>query len=108
MKEFPKGELARVADSSAHCNFPEPDFWKVARFCLPLGLIRHGDCYRVRWYSAMFRFAYLRCSLLSASFLAVSSASAAFTFTSGSTPTPSQSAFPKGLIAFSSGMPIPK
>ncbi len=47
-------------------------------------------------------------NLLSASFWAVSSASAAFTFTSGSTPTPSQSAFPKGLIAFSSGMPMPK
>jgi hypothetical protein len=36
---------------------------------------------------------YFLCSLLSASFSAVSSASAAFTFTSGSTPVPSQSVF---------------
>ena len=39
---------------------------------------------------------------------AVSSASAAFTFTSGSTPTSAQSFFEKGLMAFVSGMPIPK
>jgi len=51
---------------------------------------------------------YFFCSLLSASFSAVTSASAAFTFTSGSTPISAQSFFEKGLIAFVSGMPIPK
>src|SRR5882762_11275272 len=47
-------------------------------------------------------------SLLSANFTAVSSASPALTFTSGSTPTSAQSDFEKGLMAFVSGMPIPK
>jgi hypothetical protein len=51
---------------------------------------------------------YFLCSLLSTSFSAVSSASAAFTFTSGSTPVPSQSVFENGLIALASGIPIPK
>ncbi len=56
----------------------------------------------VRSYRSLFP------TLASASFSAVSSASSALTFTSGSTPTPSQSALPKGLIAFCSGMPMPK
>jgi hypothetical protein len=51
---------------------------------------------------------YFFCRLPSASFSAVSSASAAFTFTSGSTPVPSQSVFEKGLIVLTSGIPIPK
>src|ERR1700744_4263715 len=52
--------------------------------------------------------AYFAVTRAFASFTAVSSASAAGTFTSGSTPIPSQSALPKGLIALSSGMPMPK
>jgi hypothetical protein len=48
------------------------------------------------------------CNLLCASFSAVTSPSAAFTFISGSTPISAQSVFEKGLIAFVSGMPIPK
>jgi hypothetical protein len=58
--------------------------------------------------SSKFPDSYFLCSLLSASFFAVSSASAAFTLTSGSTPVSAQSVFEKGSIAFVSGMPIPK
>jgi imidazolonepropionase-like amidohydrolase len=54
----------------------------------------------------MFQIAYFVCSLLSASFLALSSASTAFTFTSGSTPIPSQSALPKGLIVVAGLTPM--
>lgn len=46
--------------------------------------------------------------LLCASFSAVSSASAALTFTSGSTPVPSQSGLPYGLTGYVSGIPMPK
>jgi hypothetical protein len=59
-------------------------------------------------YSGTFQTFYFPCSLLSASFTAVSSASAAFTFTSGSTPVSAQSVFEKGLIGLVSGIPIPK
>src|ERR1035437_906203 len=52
--------------------------------------------------------AYFFCRILSASFSAVTSASATFTFTFGSTPVPSQSVFEKGLIALVSVIPIPK
>jgi hypothetical protein len=54
------------------------------------------------------RVGYLVGSLLCASFTAVSSATAASTFTSGSTPVSAQPAVANGLIAFVSGMPIPK
>jgi len=52
--------------------------------------------------------AYFFCSLLCASFTAASSASAAFTFTSGSTPVSAQSIFEKRWIGLVSGIPIPK
>ena len=52
--------------------------------------------------------AYFSRSLLSARSFAVSSASAAFTLTSGSTAVSAQAVFEKGLIVFVSGMPIPK
>jgi len=51
---------------------------------------------------------YFFCSLLLASFTAASSASADFTFTSGSTPTSDQSLVEYGLMALTSGMPMPK
>ena len=44
----------------------------------------------------------------SANLSAVLKAFAALTFTSGSTPTPSQSVFENGLTALTSGTPIPK
>ena len=52
--------------------------------------------------------AYFFCSLLSASFSAVFSASAAFTFTSGSTPVPSQLVFEMGLTTLMPGTRIMK
>jgi hypothetical protein len=52
--------------------------------------------------------AYFFCSLLSASFSAVFSASAAFTFTSGSTPFPSQLVFEMGLTTLMPGTRIMK
>ena len=63
---------------------------------------------RLARYSARFQTAYFLCRLLSASFSVVCSASAAFTFTSSSTPVSAQSVFEKGLIGLASGMPIPK
>jgi hypothetical protein len=58
--------------------------------------------------TARIQIAYFFCSFLSASFSAVSSASAAFTFTSGSTPVPSQSYFEMGLIGLAKGTKIMK
>lgn|SRR6266851_7956205 len=52
--------------------------------------------------------AYFFCSLLSASFSAVFSASAAFTFTSGLTPVPSQLVFEMGLTTLMPGTRIVK
>jgi hypothetical protein len=52
--------------------------------------------------------AYFSCSLLSNSFSAVFSASAAFTFTSGSTPVPSQLVFETGLMTLMPGTRIMK
>jgi hypothetical protein len=52
--------------------------------------------------------AYFFCRLLSASFSAVFSASAAFTFTSGSTPVPSQLVFEMGLTTLMPGTRIMK
>ena len=51
---------------------------------------------------------YFFCSLLSASFSALASASAAFTFTSGSTPVPSQLVFEMGLTTLMPGTRIVK
>jgi hypothetical protein len=51
---------------------------------------------------------YFLCSLRSATACAALSASSAFTFMSGATPVPSQSAVAKGLMVFVSGIPIPK
>ena len=61
-----------------------------------------------RCYCSLAYTAYFPCNLLSASFSAVASASAAFTFTSGSTPVPSQLVFEMGLTTLMSGTRIMK
>jgi hypothetical protein len=58
--------------------------------------------------TAAWRTRYFPCNLLSASFSAVASASAAFTFTSGSAPVPSQFVFEMGLTTLMSGTRIMK
>jgi hypothetical protein len=66
------------------------------------------DYFPIAPYAGTFQTVYFSCSLLSASFIAVFSASAAFTFTSGSTPVSAQSVSEKGLLGLVSGIPIPK
>jgi hypothetical protein len=89
-------------------NGPDRKFWRAVQS--KLGAMLHGPILglAVCRHLVSFYRSYFFCSLPCASFSAVTSASTAFTFTSGSTPTSAQSVFAKGLIAFVSGMPIPK
>src|SRR5580704_7328589 len=67
--------------------------------------LRRAAVHDQAWPDHLFYFA---ASFSAASFWAVASASAAETFTSGSTPVPSQLVLETGLTAFAKGTPIMK